>query len=344
MDLVDALLRRSTFKYLPVIGPETDIQRLKIHINIGYNILNHRSTWIRSIMMPFVLKGINLHHSMDNSTIFPFNKSFKRISTIHDMLVFSHPEFFGFKHRFMVQKMIGRTIKWSDMIITDSYSSKKELLKYFPERNEKTVRVVHLATTMTAAGNTVYKKETMNMKLPDRFLLSVGTYEPRKNQKRQIKAFIELKRRKKIKNISLVLVGGKGWMSDELFKNKDELDEYKIILLPFVDDSFLAHLYKSAEAFIYPSIAEGFGFPPLEAMSFGCPVIISNTSSLPEVGGDAARYVDPLSIESIEEALLEVCCDEGLRKSMSLASVEQSKKFSWDKTAEETEKIYSEIL
>ena len=139
--------------------------------------------------------------------------------------------------------------------------------------------------------------------LPQNYFLSLGTLEPRKNLKRLISAFRNLRSNKKIEDIDLVLVGGKGWLDSGIDKNEEDLRKEGIIVLGFVEDQWLPAIYANAYAFIYPFLHEGFGLPPLEAMSCGVPVLMSNTSSLPEVGGDAALYFDPLSVEAIEETI-----------------------------------------
>jgi len=115
-------------------------------------------------------------------------------------------------------------------------------------------------------------------------------------------------------------------------------------VLGFVEDQWLPAIYANAMAFIYPSLHEGFGLPPLEAMTCGTPVLLSNASSLPEVGGDAALYFDPLSVEAIEEAIEKIIFDVDLQKTMSEKSLIQSKQFSWDKTAQQTEEVYAKVL
>ena len=112
----------------------------------------------------------------------------------------------------------------------------------------------------------------------------------------------------------------------------------------FVEDQWLPAIYANAFSFIYPSLHEGFGLPPLEAMSCGTPVLLSNASSLPEVGGDAALYFDPLSTEAIEESIEKIIFDIDLQKTMSEKSLIQSKQFSWDKTAQQTEEVYAKVL
>ena len=133
-------------------------------------------------------------------------------------------------------------------------------------------------------------------------------------------------------------------MDSGISSDEDYLKKYGIYPLGFIEDHWLQSLYSNALGFVYPSIHEGFGLPPLEAMACGAPVIISNTSSLPEVGGDAALYVDPYSIESIQSAIESLVGDPSLRREMSRKSLTQSRKFSWEKTAILTEKIYNMVL
>ena len=180
------------------------------------------------------------------------------------------------------------------------HSTKREILELFPWIDSEKVTVTYEASDMEIPSSDRMNKVFIEFpELPKNYLLSLGTLEPRKNLKRLIKAFRNLRSNNRINDIDLVLVGGKGWLESGIDKSKEELKKEGIILLGFVEDQWLPAIYANAFAFIYPSLHEGFGLPPLEAMSCGTPVMLSNASSLPEVGGDAALYFDPLSVEAI---------------------------------------------
>ena len=346
INLSKHLLKHRAFDYFGISGPETDPDLLR---TLCLSRLYHfpvRSTIIRSALLPFFLpKYIDLHHGLDNYGILPQGRKIKRITTIHDVLVFLYPQHFNRKHRHVVGHLTRSAVKSSDHILTNSHSTKQEILNVFLKLKPENITVTHLASNFKPAegvdSNRLY--EHFN-DLPQHYLLSVGTLEPRKNLKRLILAFSELKEAKKIQDVGLVLVGGRGWLDSGVGADQEELSKQGIFPLGFVADEWLSQLYSNALAFVYPSIHEGFGLPPLEAMSCGAPVILSETSSLPEVGGDAALYVDPFSVDSIQSAIEKIVNDSELRNTLSEKSLLQSRKFSWDETARLTEEVYRTVL
>jgi glycosyltransferase involved in cell wall biosynthesis len=189
------------------------------------------------------------------------------------------------------------------------------------------------------------KKEIEGIKrkygISKKYILFVGTIEPRKNLLRLLSAFEKLKN--KFKEYQLVIVGQIGWMTEKFFeklKNLPENVKRDIILTGYIPREDMVFLYNGCELFIYPSLYEGFGIPVLEAMSCGVPVITSNVSSLPEVGGDACVYVNPYDEEDILYKMEKVLSSEELKNEMSKKGLERAKLFSWEKTAEKTLKVY----
>ena len=179
--------------------------------------------------------------------------------------------------------------------------------------------------------------------IPDApYVLTLGTLEPRKNIHRVIRCFAKTVLEEKIDDLCLVLVGAKGWSYGEAF---EELGRYpslrkRIVLTGYVDLEDLAPLYSGALSFVYPSFYEGFGLPPLEAMKCGVPVITSNTSSLPEVVGDAGIMVAPTDEDALSHAMLKIFRDSSLRARMSERSLARAALFSWEKCVEETIRAY----
>jgi glycosyltransferase involved in cell wall biosynthesis len=184
-------------------------------------------------------------------------------------------------------------------------------------------------------------KQEYNIDFP--FILFVGTLEKRKNVPTLLKSFYKLKK-SKVEH-KLVVVGGKGWKYTKIFDLIEELNlKNEVIFTDYVSDKYLVKLYNAADLFVYPSLYEGFGLPPLEAMACGCPVITSNTSSLPEVVGDAGIMINPNDIDGLTESMLKILTDNQLREEMSRKSLERAKIFSWKKTAKETWKVYEDVL
>jgi glycosyltransferase involved in cell wall biosynthesis len=170
----------------------------------------------------------------------------------------------------------------------------------------------------------------------------VGTKEPRKNLDRLLRAYLELPEWLK-KEFKIVLVGPKGWgegySTDVFEKIRDH-----IVVIDYVDVDTLAYIYSLASLFVFPSLYEGFGLPPLEAMACGCPVVVSNAASLPEVCGEAGFYVDPNDVSSIADGICKVLTDSELRRGLVEKGLERARLFSWEKTAKETLEIFSQVL
>jgi glycosyltransferase involved in cell wall biosynthesis len=173
----------------------------------------------------------------------------------------------------------------------------------------------------------------------------VGTLEPRKNIKTLIKAYAHLMQDSPVEEISLVIVGGKGWLYEEIFREVERVSlKTKIIFTGYVTEEEMICLYNGAKIFVYPSLYEGFGLPPLEAMACGVPVIVSNVSSLPEVVGDAALMFSPESFVELKDKIQELLNDQALSEDLILRGKERVKQFTWEKAAKQTMQVYEESL
>jgi len=242
--------------------------------------------------------------------------------------------------------MMAFTANKTDHIIADSFSTKNDLLETFSNLKDNNVSVIHLAASSVFKKSPKSDIENFVKKygLPKRYFLSLATQEPRKNLKNLIEAFKLFRQNSAFDDIALVLVGGKGWLDQGMEDTQNEYKKYKIFNLGFLEDVLLPQLYSGALAFVYPSFYEGFGLPVLEAMSCGRPIITSQNSSLPEVAGDSALYVDPYSVDSIKSSLKEIADNSVLQEELSSKAIQKSKEFSWEKTAEQTEVIYDKLL
>ncbi len=178
------------------------------------------------------------------------------------------------------------------------------------------------------------------------YLLSLNTLEPRKNMDHAIRAFVRLIEQERLPDLCLVLVGATGWKYEKIFAaiNAAGALRERIILAGYVADEDLASLYSGCYGFVYPSFYEGFGLPPLEAMQCGVPVITSNTSSLPEVVGDAGIMLDPTDEDGLAHAMLELYRNPTLRETMRAKSLTRAKEFSWERCTRETLAAYRRTL
>ena len=287
-------------------------------------------------------------HDLDviqNSSQVPTFLKFKQkyIITVHDLTPFITPKESKFGRPLIYKLLFPRTLKTADKIITVSNSTKKDLINHF-DIPEKKIRVIFEAADekFKPLNNEKISETEQKYNLNFPFILYVGTLEARKNIPTLVTAFYKLKK----KNIEhkLVITGTKGWKYKEIFETIDKLNlQNDVVFTGYVSDEDLPALYNAADLFVYPSIYEGFGLPPLEAMACGTPVITSNTSSLPEVVGDAGIMVDPYDVDGLADAMHRVLTDEGSRADMIKKGLERTKMFSWEKCARETLEVYEEV-
>ncbi|RKD32279.1 glycosyltransferase family 4 protein [Thermohalobacter berrensis] len=270
----------------------------------------------------------------------------KVIVTVYDMVYKLHPETMDKRNFNRLDKELKRSVEKADKIITISKNSKKEIIKFLDVSEEK-VEIVHPGIDIKLY-NRDFNREEINKvrekyKLPEKYILYLGTLEPRKNISTIIKAYQNLLK-KYDTNIYLVIAGKKGWMYKEIFKKvKDYGIEKKVIFTGYVDEEDKPLIYKMSKAFVFPSLYEGFGMPVLEAMSAGVPVITSNTSALPEVVGNAGLLVNPKSTKELTNAIIKVIEDRNSRNKMVQEGIRQSKKFSWKRSAEKLLQVYREV-
>ena len=273
----------------------------------------------------------------------------KKFLTVHDLIPILHPELFKFNENTNLERALG-SLEPQSWVLCVSQSTKNDLCNYSSVVDPDRVFVTHLA-----ASKLFYPElDTQRLELvkskyhiPNApYILSLSTLEPRKNIDHTIRCFIKLVQQENIQDLYLVLVGTKGWKYEKIFAeiSKNSAVKDKIIVTGFVADEDLAAVYSGALAFIYPSFYEGFGLPPLEAMQCGVPAITSNTSSLPEVVGDAGIMLDPKDVDGLCHSMFELYNKPFLRQSMTDKSLEQAKKFSWDSCAQQTIAAYKTAL
>lgn len=304
-----------------------------------------------SIYLPYFLirESIDIFHSP--AFHLPFfvpkvKKKVKKIVTIHDLILLKFPQTYPKTFVAYGRFMIKMAMKVADAIIVPSENTKDDLLEMFKIKTDM-VYVVPYAVRKEVhiIDNKSYLADVRTRySLPDIFILFVSTIEPRKNIEGLIRAYSEL--RKLGIEHKLVICGGKGWLKEyeRITKIVSELGMVEdIIFTGYVADEDIAGIYSMADLFVYPSIYEGFGFPPLEAMASGCPVITSNTSSLPEVVGQAAIMVNPSDIKELTNAMYMVLTNNKMKLCMKEKGIERAKMFSWERCAKETLRVYEDV-
>jgi glycosyltransferase involved in cell wall biosynthesis len=277
--------------------------------------------------------------------------SIKKFITVYDLIPILMPQFFPRQEGDHIVKQAIHSLDKEGFAFTISQATKDDLCNYYQDIEPNRVFVTHLA----AARDIFYpcqQKEQIELvkqkyKIPEEpYFLTLSTLEPRKNIDHLIRCFARLLEEESIKDVNLVLVGAKGWDASKIFSELGNQARIKsrIIVTGYVADEDLAALYSGAIGFGYISFYEGFGLPPLEAMQCGIPVITSNTSSLPEVVGDAGIKVNPSDEDALCQALLDVYSNSALRKKMASASLAQAATFSWEKCIQQTVAGYKSAL
>lgn len=270
----------------------------------------------------------------------------KSVVTFHDLSFEKYPEFYSKSKSYWHFSMDPKNqAKRASRIITASQSTKNDLISLYGT-DPKKIRVIYSGIEQEMKNGKI-KMENVGAirkkyRLPEKYILYLGTLEPRKNIVGLIKAYELFRTKNDIRHSTfdipkLVIAGSKGWLYKEIFDKIDRSPvKNDIILTGFVEEKDKEYIYRLADLFVYPSFYEGFGFPPLEAMSHGVPAITSNVSSLPEAVGDSAIMVDPYDLDELANAIENVLTDDKLRDILIKKGFERIKKFSWQRCARET--------
>lgn len=263
------------------------------------------------------------------------------VTTIFDLSYLHYPELFDKSDLYQLKNWSKYSIKNSKHIFAISNVTKEDIIENYKVDPTK-ITVTYMGYNQSLfkpQAQTAIKKVKAKYKLEGDYIIYVGTLQPRKNIKRLIEAFAQINSDKK-----LVIVGKKGWMYDQIFVVVKKLKlESKIIFTDFVPETDLPPLLSGAELYVLPSLHEGFGIPVVEAQACGTPVIVSNTSSLPEVVGDSGIKIDPNNTKDIKEGIVKVLNDPTLASSLKEKGLKNALRFSWQKCAQETLKTVESL-
>ena len=305
--------------------------------------LRNALTYFGAPRMDKFVPGIALYHSTGH--LLPRFHNVRTVFTLHDLIPLLFPEYHLPMNRIFLQFMFPRFLKHADAIIAVSEQTRRDanrLLKIPPER----ISVIPEAPAPHFQPvNDPHKLSAVRAKfnLPKRFILYLATIEPRKNHATLLEAYGTLI--EKFPDTPLVLAGEPGWLFQNFFKRLSNSGLHRnVILTGRVPDADLPALLSAATVFACPSLYEGFGLPPLEAMACATAVICSNASSLPEVTGNAAVLVEPLDVRGWSGAIENVLLNEALRKDLEMRGLKHSKRFSWGATARATMQVYDRLL
>lgn len=280
-----------------------------------------------------------------NYTI-PLGVKGKRMTIVHDMAYRAYPDTVAQKTKRWLEGHLEQYCRRADIIITVSEFSKSEIVKYLAVPSEK-IHVVYNGVDLDHYREIDDTQQIENVKqkygITGDYLLYLGTLEPRKNLESLLTAYMCLKKEQKVIP-RLVLAGKKGWLYDSIFEKVKEYGVQESVIFPgYIAAEDTPFLLSGALLFVFPSLYEGFGIPPLEAMACGTPVLTSNTSSLPEVVGDAAILADPLDIQGLKNSMSELINHPELRQMLKEKGKKRAQQFSWSASAEKLLNIYNGV-
>jgi glycosyltransferase involved in cell wall biosynthesis len=305
--------------------------------------IRRRRWW--AVGLPLYLRKASLDLFHGTNYEVPLWSKRRSVLTIHDLSILLHAD----THRADLARRARRRLpvmtRSASMIITPTESVKREVserLKVDPEKIVVTHEAPRRGFQRMPFADIAEAKRRLGIE--DEFLLFVGTIEPRKNLLTLMRAFDQILRQTS-RRPQLVVAGAEGWLMDQLFAFiKESSIGDRLLLTGYLDDKDLRALYSSCRAFVYPSIYEGFGLPPLEAMACGAPVIAGNIATFQETLGSAAELVEPNDVEALARSIVEILGDEDRRRDLSRRGLEQAAKFSWERTAELTLEVYRQVL
>jgi glycosyltransferase involved in cell wall biosynthesis len=266
------------------------------------------------------------------------------VATVHDISYVLFPETFSARDKLILGSLVPRTLRTARAIITVSESSKRDIIKCYRTPPDK-IAVVYqpIAPAFRRLPRDAGQEARARLGVQGPFILAVGNLQPRKNLPRLIRAYAQLRRRGDYSG-RLVLVGRSRWKESSVYQEVRALGlEQDVILTGYVPEDDVVALLNCADVFVYPSLYEGFGLPPLEAMACGCPVVTGNTSSLPEVVGDAGLMVDPSSVDALAGAIAHVTSDDELRRTLVAHGMTRVARFSAELAAHRTLEVYRQV-
>lgn len=301
--------------------------------------------WREHVLLPLACRRERIELLHCPKSAIPFFSSCPTVVTLHDLIPLRHPETEKLAARLYWRLQIPIAAKRSSFVITDSEHARQEIIADFKVAPERVKAIMLGFDPSMLAKREPHDAAAVREKygLPQGYILYVGTIQPRKNIDTLIEAYYRLKLMR-TDMPKLVIVGRKGWLYDRLFARIAELglvDE--VIFTGFVPDEELPYIYDGARLFAYLSFFEGFGLPPLEAMACGIPVVTSDTTSLPEVVGDAGIAVPPADVDSVAAAIASLLDDAGYAASLGQRGRERAQLFSWEAAARETLEIYRRV-
>jgi glycosyltransferase involved in cell wall biosynthesis len=308
----------------------------------GYGLREHLS-------IPLKLRSLRADLIHVPHYVRPLVCGIPSVVTIHDCIHLLFPQYLPNRFAYRYARLVmGRALRRSSLVFTVSEASRNDILRFYPMTPPDRVEVVPNALDaelLEHPGEDEMERVVERYQIHGRFVLYVGNIKPHKNLERLIGAFAVAKAKQGLSDLKLIIIGDEATRYPALRRTIENAGvRQDVRFLGFVPDRTLSALYRLASVFAFPSLYEGFGLPPLEAMACGTPVVTSRLSSLPEVVGDAAVLVDPYSVEDIARGLTQVLTDEALRTRLIARGLERVLQFSWVRSVRAIHRGYGKVL
>ncbi len=287
--------------------------------------------------------GVTLFHATEH--LLPKITHARSVFTLHDVAYLLFPQYHLPQNRIYLTLMMPRFLARADRLIAVSEATRRDALRYYRLNPEKIVVIPEGVEARFQPEPDPARLAALRQKyaLPERFILCVGTIEPRKNLPTLLDAFAAVRPRHP--QVGLVIAGGRGWLYQSFFEHRRAVGlENQVRLTGHVPDDDLPALINCAEVFAFPSVFEGFGLPPLEAMACGVPIVCSNASSLPEVTGDSGLSLPPHDVQAWAEALDRLLTDPALHADLRGRGLARARQFTWEAAARKTLEVYQSVI
>ncbi len=329
--------------YPPEFAPDARLRLGVSHLPTVRPMI--RILW-EQLVLPAELsrRRVDVLHSMGYAQ--PLACGSRSVVTVHDLTFLLFPNSFNRVNRLYLSALTSLSVRRADRVIAVSHNTKSDVVRLIGGDPGKVAVVHHGVEPMFRKVDDAREIEAFRRRrgLPERYVLFIGTLEPRKNIQTLLSAFSLLKKQTRLPH-KLVIAGAKGWLWAEILAAIERLDLVDDVMLPgYLPLEEEPLWYNGAELFVYPSLYEGFGFPPLEAMACGTPVITSNSSSLPEVVGDCGMLVDPANADQLAEAIRALLESPATREELARRGLERARSFTWSEAARRTAGVYRECL
>lgn len=334
----------SRFAYTAFVGPNAPTLAETLHTQrTGWPTARPlgRIAW-EQLAQPIAARQSRLDLLHVTAYVSPLVAATPTVVTIHDLSFLRSPDSFRFANRTYLSLFTGLSCQRARRVIAVSEHTKKDVMKVYGIPADK-IDVVYsgLDPEIVRPPETELIAFRKRHGLPDKFILYLGTIEPRKNLSTLIRAYAKVRPA----GVKLVCAGGRGWMYEDVFQTVEELRLSRDVIFPgFLPSDDLPFWYSAAQIFVYPSTYEGFGLPVIEAMACGVPTITTNASSLPEAAGDAALLVPPDDTSALAEALARLLADDSLQVELAERGLRQAARFTWEDAARNTAWVYAKAL